>query len=126
MSSAPSPYSPPNPMPAFTTIGKTRTAADLARSSCAPPTRQEKFLSVECTRASISGPELASAPATNPPSDADAKQAPSDIAWRRLMVRMMVPSVNGQAAIYANPAFTPLGEPLAYLLGNNRAELKAK
>jgi len=24
------------------------------------------------------------------------------------MVRMMVPRVNGQAAIYANPAFTPL------------------
>jgi hypothetical protein len=54
-------------------------------------------------------------------SDADAEQTPSDIASRRLMVSMTVPRVNGQAAIYANPTFTPLNHALPSSLGNNQA-----
>ena len=38
VSSAPSPYSPPIPIPALITDGKTRTAADLASSSREPRT----------------------------------------------------------------------------------------
>ena len=53
-------------MPALMTDGKTSTAADLASSSRAPPTRNENSRSVASTSASIWPAEAARLPVADP------------------------------------------------------------
>src|SRR6187200_109424 len=58
----PSPYSPPRPIPALTTEGKTKIPAALLASSRAPPICRSKLWSVLETLASISMRVAASLP----------------------------------------------------------------
>src|ERR687888_1024772 len=90
MSSAPSPYSPPIPIPALMTDGNTRTAADFATSSRDPRTCEKKSLTVAWTSASIRAAELASVLGADP-IIANSESNASNSAGHRQSMRMAFP-----------------------------------